>query len=143
MTQSDDQRSIEFLKRSYFRGVDNRDWATFASIFDAAAVMDMSAATDPPIPPVHGREQIVDQVKRSLEGLTTIHHAFLETLEYPNADTARAVWKMEDLLLRAEGGQMRKFLHGHGHYHEEYRRTRGGWLYSSVRLTRVYVETFC
>ena len=51
--------------------------------------------------------------------------------------TAVGIWPMEDRLWSTNDRGEEEYLHGFGHYHEEYRRVEGRWLISYRRLTRL------
>ena len=137
-----DELAIRTIKQNYFHGVDSKNWALFASVFDEDCLFDFSAATNPPVPPIRGRGAIVAFVRSTMAEFTTVHHGFLRELEFSGAGSARALWAMEDILWRGEPGQLVRFLHGYGHYHEEYVKKDGIWLCSMTRLTRINVELF-
>ena len=92
---------------------------------------------------VVGRENLTAAIRRALGGsrmVTTVHHGHNPVIELTSDTTARGTWAMEDRLWWSEGGR-EEWLHGFGHYHEEYRREDGRWLISRRQLTRVRVDT--
>ena len=137
-----DEMAVRTLQQDYFQTVDSKDWAGFGQVMCADAVFDFSQAVDPSLKPVQGREAIVDFVRSSMEPITSAHCAFLRKLEFTGADTARALWAMQDVLWTGSPGAMKKLLHGYGHYHLEYRREDGAWRISRWLLSRTHVDTF-
>jgi hypothetical protein len=58
-------------------------------------------------------------------------------IELLSATEARGVWSMFDYVeFRPSRG-----IRGYGHYHEEYRKERGAWHISRLKLTRLRVDT--
>ena len=136
-----DELAIRTLHQNYFHGVDSKDFELFGSVFDEDTVFDFRAATDPPQPVLHGRDEIIPFVRETLAGITTVHHGFLRELAFTGLDRARGLWAMEDILWRGEPGQLEVMLHGWGHYHADYRKVDDAWRISSISLTRIHVQT--
>ena len=136
---------IRRLKARYFRCLDCKDWDGFAAVFAPGAVMDMAeAAGGDPLPDAtsRGPQEIADYVRRSVEGMVTVHHGHMPEIEVTSATRAEGIWAMEDLLRwpgpdGATGG-----LHGFGHYHETYEKIGDRWLIASIRLSRLRVDMF-
>jgi hypothetical protein len=63
----------------------------------------------------------------------------LPEIELLSPLAARGVVPMEDLLLWAEDG-VQHWVHGYGHYHQEYVKMERGRLNSDHRLTRQYLQ---
>jgi hypothetical protein len=137
-----DEFAIRTVRQSYFHGVDSKNWNLFGSVLDEDSVLDLRDATDPPMPPITGRRAIVLAISETLAAYTTVHHGFLRELTFAGTDQASAVWSMEDILWTGERGNLVKFLHGYGHYHDQYKKVDGTWRIASCRLTRISVELF-
>jgi hypothetical protein len=142
---------IKQLKARYFRFLDCKDWDGLEHVFAPDAVMDVSDAVDD-MPPesraamsddggfIRGRGPIADFVRGVLADAVTVHHGHMPEIEVRSPSSAAGVWAMEDTIAFAEGSPIRS-LHGYGHYHETYVREDGEWLISSLRLTRLRVDT--
>ena len=137
-----DELAIRTLQQDYFHAADSKDWDGFGGVIAENAVFDFRAAVDSSIPPVEGREAIVEFVRTSMEPITSVHRGFLRSLEFLGQDRARAIWAMEDILWVGEAGSLTKLMNGHGHYNIGYRRIDGNWYIEDWLLTRTFVETF-
>jgi NADPH:quinone reductase-like Zn-dependent oxidoreductase len=85
----------------------------------------------------HGAEDVVANIRRSLDAAVSVHHAHMPEIEITSPTTAKGLWAMQDLLC-FQGGIV---LRGSGHYHEEYRKEADGkWRLSWYRLTRLKVD---
>ncbi len=109
--------------------------------------------------PVTGGAALTAAIRATLDGerpVTSVHHGHTPEIELTSDTTARGVWAMEDRLWwrrdGAHGGAgddggsggdtagTEEWLHGYGHYHEEYRKVGGRWLISYRALTRLRVD---
>jgi SnoaL-like domain len=133
---------IKQLKARYFRCMDTKDWAGFALVFAADAVMDMcEEAGATPGDPAHitrGAAAIAAMAQAGMASVQTVHHGHMPEIELLSPTTARGVWAMEDRL-RWETGPVRS-LQGYGHYHDTYERGDDGWRITSTSLTRLRVD---
>jgi hypothetical protein len=86
---------------------------------------------------VHGRDQFVKNVSRTLTGVVSVHHGHMPELELTSATTARGIWAMADELYWPDG----RVTKGAGHYEEEYAFVDGAWRIARLRLTRLRIET--
>ena len=130
---------IKRLKARYFRCLDAKDWDGFAAVFAPDAVMDMAeAAGGDPLPDAtsRGPEDIAGYVRRSVEGMVTVHHGHMPEIRVTGETTAEGVWAMEDMLRWPDGREM----HGYGHYHETYEKAEGTWRIKTLTLTRLRVD---
>ena len=136
---------IKGLKARYFRCLDSKDWEGFAAVFAPDAVMDMAeAAGGDPLPDAtsRGPGDIAAYVRRSVEGMVTVHHGHMPEITVTGDTTAEGIWVMEDLLRWPGPDGTTGGLHGFGHYHETYEKVGGRWLITSIRLTRLRVDMF-
>jgi hypothetical protein len=129
--------AIKQTKARYFRFIDTKDRDGLASVFSRDAVLDHTDAEMDE--PVRGRDAIADFITGVLVGVTTVHHGHMAEVEITSATTARAIFAMEDKLWWAPGGPI-SFMHGYGHYHEDYVLEDGAWCISLNRLTRLRVD---
>lgn len=136
------QHGIEVLQRCYFHSVDTKDWSSFRALLTDDVTFDFRQTVDPDLPPIQGRDAVVDFVARMMEPYTSIHRGFLRKLDFSNKGSGRAVWSMEDIILVGDPGALAKVMHGYGHYQISYRKEAGTWLIESWLLTRTLVEHF-
>jgi hypothetical protein len=131
--------AIRRLKARYFRCVDGKDWAGFGALFTDDVRFDITA--DVPGAVLQGPRAVVAAASEGLTGAVTVHHGHCPEIEILSADSARAVWAMEDRIWWQEGAVAPlAALHGFGHYHETYARIEGRWLIRTLKLTRLRVE---
>lgn len=142
---------VRTVKARYFRYVDTKDWTGLATVFASYARFDRgfgSAVRNPvtgswstPLPPrsdvVDGREEIVAMVRRSVEGLWTVHRGHHCELTMRKDGTVHAIWAMSDQLRDANG---RLLLKRSGHYEDTYCIEDGAWRIASSCLTRLFIE---
>jgi len=128
-----DVEAIADLKARYCRYVDTQDWAGFATLLTEDYVIDNGTTRH------EGRERAVEMVSGGLAGGSSVHHVFNPEIAVTGADSATAIWPMEDWAYLSIGGERRAF-HGFGHYHEAYRRTADGWRIASTTITRLRMD---
>lgn len=129
--------AIRQTKARYFRFIDTKDRDGLASVFARDAVLDHTDAEMDE--PVHGNEAIADFITGVLVGVTTVHHGHMVEVEVTSPTTAHAITAMEDELWWEAGGPI-SWMHGYGHYHEDYVFEEGEWKISLNRLTRLRVD---
>ena len=86
-----------------------------------------------------GRDAIADFITGVLVGVTTVHHGHMMEVEVLSPTTAHAITAMEDELWWPEGSPV-SWMHGYGHYDEDYVYEDGAWRISCNRLTRLRVD---
>lgn len=132
---------IKRLKSKYFYYLDHKDWARWRSeVWAPDATMEVPEALKEPIV---GLDNIMEWVTFNAADTISTHHGHMPDIEILSADSAKAIWAMEDILRLPKDKSAPvgfSFLHGFGHYHERYVRTPSGWRIKSMRLTRLYVE---
>ena len=136
-----DWLSITETKARYCRCLDTKDFAGYADVFTEDAVLDTTGAGGPRI---EGRGALAAFVQNSMGEAVTVHQVHSPEIRQTGADTAEAVFAMQDRVIfppaRAAAIGMAG-LTGYGHYHEEYRRCADGvWRISESRLTRLHVD---
>ncbi len=135
-------RRISELKARYFRLVDTKDWDGFRALFtDDATLFFPETGQAEPLPV----DEAMPMIQDILDGVTSIHHGHMPEIEFLSDDRATGIWAMEDILRwppdrAAVIGQ--ELLHGFGHYHEEYVRRDGRWLFKALRLSRLRLERY-
>jgi hypothetical protein len=136
---------IKGLKARYFRLMDTHDWTGFRDLFTQDAVFDVRGALEeaPDLTgqaPIHGADAIAAYVSAGIDPISSAHYGHMPEIEIFSDDHARGIWALADVLRTPTGEPFRVF-YGYGHYHEDYRKTGGRWRISSLRLTRLMVET--
>ncbi len=126
--------AIKQTKARYFRFMDTKDRDGLASVFSREAVLDHRDAEMDEL--VVGRDAIADFITGVLTGVTTVHHGHMMEVEITSPTTAHAITAMEDELWWPEGGPI-SWMHGYGHYHEDYVLEDCAWRISLNRLTRL------
>jgi NADPH:quinone reductase-like Zn-dependent oxidoreductase len=127
---------IKQLRARFARSMDTKQWKAMEDTitddceFDAR---DGSIVTELWI----GAEDIVANIRRTLETAVSVHHAHMPEIEITSPTTAKGIWAMQDYL-RFPGGID---LVGSGHYIEGYEKQADGkWRLKSYRLTRLKVD---
>lgn len=139
---TDELEAIRQLKARYCRFLDTKDVEAWRSVFstDVVVLLDMAVSTggaDPTTaPPLEGVDNFVPTVMGGLEGVATMHHCHTPEITITSATTATGIWAMEDLLIFADGRELR----GAGHYHETYEKQDGAWRIKSLHLTRTMLR---
>ena len=150
--------AVEEIKRTFagrLRCMDTKDWDSYASFHTVDVVSDSWRSQGAAQPagqaagaPVTGGAALTEAIRSTLDGavpVTSVHHGHTPEIELTSDTTARGVWAMEDRLWWTRPGTdgapaIEEWLHGYGHYHEEYRYEGGRWLISYRALTRLRVD---
>jgi len=138
-----DIEQIKQLKARYFRTMDTKNWKGYRDVFtdDLKVRVEISVGksgapgdTQPGIPT--GGDAYVAWLEPILAEATTVHHGHMPEITLIDAEHARGVWSMEDIVGFPDG----QLLRGYGHYHEEYRKVAGEWRIASLNLTRLRLD---
>ena len=132
---------IKALKARYFRGVDSKDAAVLRAVFTDDAETDFRSESPTRDPALLQRDPdaFVRNTLYVLEGMVTVHCAWMPEIEILSPTEARAQWPMSDKLWNENAAVARlpfQSLQGWGVYHDTYRRTAAGWRIASTRLER-------
>jgi len=128
--------AIKQLKARYFRLMDSKEWLPFSQVFTDDVVVDVSHDKHPPGDTIEGRANVVDFIRKAIGKALTVHHGHMPEIELLSATEARGIWAMFDYVELSPSRGIR----GYGHYHEEYRKERGHWRISKLKLTRLRVD---
>lgn len=132
--------AIKQTKARYFLGVDNRDWNLFGSAFTVDALMIVPEQPGMPRAEIRGVANVIAAVRAPMEKVTTIHYGHNPLIEFTADTSARVIWAMEDHCWRKPEFPdflPCEYLHGCGHYYENYRLVDGKWLIAEVELRRL------
>jgi len=145
--------AIEEIRQVFarrLRYMDLKQWELYGSVHTEDAASETYGDLPAHLQPVTGgtRNRVVgpaaltEAIRNFMETpapKTSCHHAHQPEIELTSETTAQATWPMEDHLWW-QNGDREEWLHGYGHYYEEYRRVDGRWLISFRRLTRLRVD---
>ena len=127
---------IRRLKYRYLRCVDLKLWDEIADVFTADATVDYGTkALGEPIQ-LHGREEIVAFLRKSLgPGIITVHFASQPEIDVDGA-TATGTWSFEDTVIATE---YHVVIKGAAFYEDRYARGEDGrWRISHTGYVRTY-----
>jgi NADPH:quinone reductase-like Zn-dependent oxidoreductase len=127
---------IKRLRARFARCMDTKQWVELHDTIADDCVFDarMEGVVDDLW---IGAEDIVANIRRTLETAVSVHHATMPEIEITSPTTAKAIWAMDDLL-RFPGDLV---LVGYGHYHESYEKQADGkWRLKTYKLTRLHVD---
>ena len=131
------------LKARYFRAMDCKDWDALEAVFAPNLIADFRDASGQRDEKalVRGAANYLAYLKPMLQHVSTVHHGHMPEITLISDDEAAGIWAMEDKLWVAEGSDLPfRFMHGYGHYHEEYACIGGEWRIQSIRLSRLHLE---
>jgi hypothetical protein len=144
MSESSDWADIEEIKRlksRYFYCMDHKDWDGWRNdVFVPDCIIDVPEAWKTPLTDL---ETFIAENRKVVDGSVTIHHGHMPEIHLTSPDSARGIWAMEDVIHWPENLKFRgeyTYLHGFGHYREEYVRTPVGWRIKKLNLTRLHLE---
>lgn len=141
---------IHQLFAARLRALDMKDWDLYAACHTGdvrgQTYGDHPGATTPdenaPVYDYVGIPGMIARIRDFIEGpvpLITCHHGHNPEITLLSETEASGIWAMEDRLWWSDG-ERREMMHGHGHYHETYRKVDGRWLISFRKLTRLHLE---
>ncbi len=129
---------IRTLFHRRLRYMDTRQWHRYAALHTEDAVTETYGADAR----IEGAEAIAAAIQAFMEDplpIQSVHQAFEPDITFQSDTEASGIWPMEDRLWW-QNGDSEEWLHGWGHYHENYRRVDGRWLIAYRRLTRLRVD---
>ncbi len=139
------QRLIEVealrrLKAAYFRLYDTKDWDGWLAQLteDATLTAEPHTIWEPSAPPLalSGHAAIGEYLVRMGPLRNTVHHGHTHEIDILSDGEARGIWAMEDIIEYPD-----RRIHGHGHYHETYRKVGGQWRFAAIHLRRLRLVT--
>lgn len=130
--------AIRLVKARYFRCMDTKRWGELVSVFTA----DMQVISPDGRVWLEGGPAFAASLKSSLERSVSVHQGFMPEIEVLDADHARGVWAMQDVIEWEDRHPREgwKSILGRGHYHDTYRREAGAWRIATLSLTRVRLD---
>lgn len=130
---STDIEAIKGLKARYFRMLDTKDWEGLAAVFTEDVEIDMTGEGGSI---TTGVKEFLPYLQQNIQGVVTVHHGHMPEITLTSPTTATGIWAMEDRLWWPDGHPL-SYLHGYGHYHEDYLKTGSGWRIRKMTLTRL------
>jgi hypothetical protein len=129
---------IRNLKARYFRLMDTKQWDELAALF----APDLQVLSPDGGVWLSGGPAFAARLKSSLERAVSLHQGFTAEIEILDADTARGIWAMQDVIEWEDRHPREgwKSIVGRGHYHETYRRIGGSWRIATLMLTRLSLD---
>ena len=126
---------IQLLKARRDRAADTKDWALYESLHAPDHVSENGD---------YGRwtsaGEMIANVAKSMEHLTTMHHSHTPEIEFESATTARGIWAMEGMSFWKQNGEDHWFQ-AFGHYFESYERREDRWLFTSRSLKYYFTRS--
>lgn len=129
---------IRALKARYFRLMDTKQWDALRGIF----AHDLKVLTPEGKVYTDGGDTYAAALRTSLEHAVSCHQGLTGEVEVIDADNARAIWAMQDVIAWEDRHPVTgwKSILGRGHYHETYRREDGIWKIATLTLTRLRLD---
>ena len=131
---------IQALKSRYFRFVDSKDWKQLAALFAPDATMQFEGFQSAPM----DLNASIAFIGSALQNAVSVHHGHMPEIEILSSTSARGLWVMEDRIhwpKKKPNPLGLEYLHGLGHYHEDYVRPGDCWLIRRLKVTRQWVKT--
>ena len=131
--------AIRCLKARYFRLIDTKCWDELACLFTP----DLKIVSPDGKVWLEGGEACAKSLAFGLADAVSCHQGFTGEIEVLDADHARAVWAMQDVIewTTSHPREGWKAITGRGHYHETYRKHGGEWRIATLTLTRLRLDT--
>jgi len=128
--------SIRQLREQYCRFVDAKDWDELEAILTVDYLhYSATAAGVAPVLVAESAKAFRDRLQGLTSGATTVHACFMPRLTIIDAQTARGIWSMTDLVTHLSNASMQ--FSGRGYYDDDYRRGSDGlWRIAITRLSR-------
>lgn len=129
---------IRSLKARYFRLLDTKRWDELSRLFTA----DLKVLTPEGTVYAEGGATYAAALQNSLEKAVSCHQGLMGEVEVIDADNARAIWAMQDVITWDDRHPATgwKSIVGRGHYHETYRSDDGAWKIATLTLTRLRLD---
>ncbi len=129
---------IKQLKARYFRFVDTFDLEGWMTVFTEDVVCEYdrgirrNATSEIRKDRYEGTAMLRGYWENNPGRLRSVHHGHMPEIQILSETEAKGVWAMEDIVEYAEMN-----FHGHGHYHETYKKVNGEWKIATLYLTRL------
>jgi hypothetical protein len=125
---------IALLKARRDRAADTKNWALYESLHAPDHVSENGD---------YGRwtsaKEMIANVARSMEHLTTLHHSHTPEIEFASPVKAKGIWAMEGMSFWQQDGA-KHWFQAFGHYFESYEKRDGRWLFTWRKLTYYFTR---
>ena len=130
--------AIRLLKARYFRLIDTKEWLLLPRLF----TRDLKIVTPDGKVWMEGGDKYSASLKYGLTDAVSCHQGLTGEIEIFDADSAAAIWAMQDFITWADRHPREgwKAIVGRGHYHETYHRADGEWRIATLSLTRLSLD---
>jgi hypothetical protein len=132
---------IQNLKAKSLLAIDEKRWDDFVGFFMDNPRIDYTRAvrpdTDEPLPIVHSAQGYAAMARAFIGDAKSIHMGSLPIIEALGPDSAKATWKMEDVIVRSPGSRLAS-RRGYFLYEDEYRLTEAGWRISALTFIPLF-----
>lgn len=131
--------AIKSLKARYLRFVDTKAWDDLAGLFAPGARFEFPEARQEPFT----LDEFIALMRTYYDRCVTVHHGHTPEIDVLGPDRATGIWPMQDQRYFPidDAAAPASELIGAGHYHEAYERHDGAWRISSLRLTRLRLDS--
>ncbi|MHC4065417.1 MAG: nuclear transport factor 2 family protein [Planctomycetota bacterium] len=129
--------AIKRLKARYFRLMDTKCWDELAELFTPDIELDVPENGRI----VQGRDEVMGIYRKIVHLARTVHHGHMPEIELLSPTSATGIWAMFDYVEFPSEDERPGGLRGFGHYHETYEKADGAWRISSLKLTRLRVDS--
>ena len=138
MSGMGDIDEIKQVKYRYLRGLDTKDWDTFAGTLTDDVVGDYGSSLDGQRLQFSDRDSLVEYMRTSLPAQIITEHRVDHPEITVEGDEATATWYLQDRVIGADFNFM---LIGAAFYQDRYRRTPDGWRICATGYDRTYDAT--
>ncbi len=133
LQQLSDIEEIKLVKHRYFRGIDTVDMALVDTLFTDDIEVEFLGG-DYRVA-LRGRANMVEFLHNSFHsGCQAMHHGHMPEITFTGADSAEAIWQLEDIFIDHEKGE---HTYGSAIYHDVMRREDGRWKIARTVYDRV------
>jgi hypothetical protein len=138
MSGMGDIDEIKQVKYRYLRGLDTKDWDTFAGTLTDDVVGTYGSSVGDDHLNFSDRDSLVNFMRSSLGPQIITEHRVDHPEITVDGDEATATWYLQDRVIGADFNFM---LIGAAFYHDRYRRTADGWRICATGYQRTYEAT--
>jgi hypothetical protein len=142
--------AIRELMARYVRHADRKEWRELAGLFVADGTFTPLRVDGTVLVRMAGREEIARKIDAAVGSAIAIHHLFSYEIDLRSSVSARAVFSMEDRLIRPDDEPLVhdphadtepfRTMHGYGHYHGAYELIDGTWFIAEMTQTRLKLD---
>lgn len=119
---------IATLKARRDRAADTKDWALYEWLHAPDHISENGDYGQ-----WRSAAEMMLNVRKSIEHLTTLHHSHAPEIEFDTVDKARGIWAMKGLSVWQQNG-VEHWFQAFGHYFETYEKRDGRWVFTRRAL---------